>query len=141
MLGVSRNRGNEHRPGRFPVSGSVTSGRPRFLASPFTVPNSDHSECDAGMRLRRDPPQREIHGKIVDWVNHSFEEGSLFVSIRFTDKTDFSLQFSPTILTDSIDLSDISTGNFKNDSGHAPPTLSKHPMPHCFRTSRTVPAL
>jgi len=38
-------------------------------------------------RLRR--RHREIHGKIVDWVDHSFEEGSLFVSIRFTDKTDF----------------------------------------------------
>jgi hypothetical protein len=62
-------------------------------------------------RLRR--RHREIHGKIVDWVDHSFEEGSLFVSIRFTDKTYFSLQFSPTILTDSIDLSDISSGNLR----------------------------
>jgi hypothetical protein len=56
---------------------------------------------------------REIHGKIVDWVTHSFNDGSLYVSIRFIDKTDFSLQFSPKILTDSIDLSDMSTGNFK----------------------------
>jgi len=56
---------------------------------------------------------REIHGKVVDWVTHSFNDGSLYVSIRFIDKTDFSLQFSPTILTDSIDLSDMSTGNFK----------------------------
>jgi hypothetical protein len=62
-------------------------------------------------RLRR--RHREIHGKIVDWVDHSFEEGSLFVSIRFTDKTDFSLRFIPTILTDSIDLSDIRTGNLR----------------------------
>ena len=56
---------------------------------------------------------REIHGKTVDWVTHSFNDGSLYVSIRFIDKTDFSLQFSPKILTDSIDLSDMSTGNFK----------------------------
>jgi hypothetical protein len=63
-------------------------------------------------RLRR--RYREVHGKIVDWVSHSLvEDGSLYVSIRFMDKTDFSLQFSPTILTDSIELSDISTGNFK----------------------------
>jgi hypothetical protein len=63
-------------------------------------------------RLRR--RYREIHGKIVDWVSHSLvEDGSLYVSIRFMDKTDFSLQFSPTILTDGIELSDISTGNFK----------------------------
>ena len=62
-------------------------------------------------RLRR--RYREVHGKIVDWVSHSFEDGSLYVSIRFKDKTEFSLQFSAKILTDSIDLSDMSTGNFK----------------------------
>ena len=62
-----------------------------------------------GLRRR----YREVHGKIVDWVSHSFEDGSLYVSIRFKDKTEFSLQFSAKILTDSIDLSDVSTGNFK----------------------------
>src|SRR6202521_803453 len=63
-------------------------------------------------RLRRRHP--EVHRKIVDWVSHSLvEDGSLCVSIRFMDKTEFSLQFSAKILTDSIDLSDVSTGNFK----------------------------
>ena len=56
---------------------------------------------------------REIHKKVVDWVSHSVEQGSVYVCIRFIDKTEFSLQFSPKILTDSIDLSDMSTGNFK----------------------------
>ena len=37
----------------------------------------------------------------------------MYVSIRFMDKTEFSLQFSAAILTHSIDLSDMSTGNFK----------------------------
>jgi|SRR5579859_2062562 len=55
----------------------------------------------------------QIHGKVVDWISHSFEEGSLYVSIRFKDKTEFSLQFSPQIVTDSIDLSDIHTSNSK----------------------------
>ena len=55
----------------------------------------------------------EIHGKVVDWVSHSFEEDSLFVTIRFMDKTEFSLQFSPKILTDGVDLSNLSTGNFE----------------------------
>lgn len=55
----------------------------------------------------------EIHGKVVDWVSHSFEEDRLCVSIRFMDKTEFSLQFSPRILMDSVDLSDIGTGSFK----------------------------
>ena len=56
---------------------------------------------------------REIHGKIVDWISYSFGDGSLYLSIRFMDKTDFSLQFSPKILTESIYLSDMSTGNFE----------------------------
>jgi hypothetical protein len=56
---------------------------------------------------------QEIHKKTVDWVSHSVEEGSVYVCIRFMDKTEFSLQFSPQILTDGIDLSDMSTGNFK----------------------------
>jgi len=56
---------------------------------------------------------REIHGKTVDWVSYSFEDGSLYIAIRFEDKTDFSLRFSPQIVTDGIDLSDMSSGNFK----------------------------
>jgi hypothetical protein len=56
---------------------------------------------------------REIHGKIVDWASYSFRDGSLYVSFRFTDKTDFSLQFSLKVLTESIDLFDVSTGNFE----------------------------
>jgi hypothetical protein len=56
---------------------------------------------------------REIHGKIVDWVSHSFRDGSLCVSIRFMDKTDFSLRFSLKILTENVYLSDMSTGNFE----------------------------
>src|ERR1700723_3698863 len=56
---------------------------------------------------------REIHKKVVDWVSHSVEEGNVYVCIRFMDKTEFSLQFSPQILTDGIELSDMSTGNFK----------------------------
>jgi hypothetical protein len=56
---------------------------------------------------------REIHGKIVDWISYSFRDGSLYVSVRFVDKTDFSLHFSLKILTESIDLSDMSTGNFE----------------------------
>lgn len=55
----------------------------------------------------------EIHGKVVDWISHSFEEDSLFVTIRFMDKTEFSLQFSNKLLIDSVDLSDMSTGNFE----------------------------
>ncbi len=35
----------------------------------------------------------------MDWISHSVEEGSLYVSIQFMDKTDFSLRFSLSLVT------------------------------------------
>lgn len=62
-------------------------------------------------KLRKKHP--EIHGKIVDWISHSVEDNSLYVTVRFKDKTQFSLSFNPQIATHSVDLSDMSTGDFK----------------------------
>jgi len=56
---------------------------------------------------------REIRGKRVDWVDHNYEEGRLYIGIRFTDKTYFSLQFSTRIFTDGIEFSDEKTGDSK----------------------------
>lgn len=56
---------------------------------------------------------REIHGKVVDWISHSIEDNSLYVNVRFKDKTQFSLRFIPQIATHYIDLCDVSTGDFK----------------------------
>ncbi len=60
-------------------------------------------------RLRKRYP--EIRGKVVDWASHYVEEGSLYVNIRFKDKTEFSISFSPEIVTDTVDLSDMKTGD------------------------------
>ena len=40
-----------------------------------------------GLRRR----YREVHRKIVDWVSHTFEDGSLYVSIRFRDTGNFKM--------------------------------------------------
>ena len=62
-------------------------------------------------KLRR--RYRAVHGKVVDWVDHAFEDGDLFVSIRFQEKTDVGLVFRPKIVTDEISLYDVRTGNFR----------------------------
>ena len=62
-------------------------------------------------RLRK--RYEEIRGKKVDWISHTYEEGSLYVGIRFMDGTYFSLQFSPSIVTEGIEFSDISSGDEK----------------------------
>jgi hypothetical protein len=54
-----------------------------------------------------------LKGKIVDWAEHVFEEGMLYVRVRFTDKTELCwvLQTAHVIL--EADLSDWKTGDFK----------------------------
>jgi len=56
---------------------------------------------------------KEVRGKRVDWISHTYEEGSLYVGVRFTDGTYFSLDFSPRIVTDGIEFSDVSSGDEK----------------------------
>jgi hypothetical protein len=60
-------------------------------------------------RLRK--RYNEIRGKKVDWIEHTYEEGSLYVGVRFMDGTYFSLDFSPQIVTNEILFSDMSTGD------------------------------
>jgi hypothetical protein len=60
-------------------------------------------------RLRK--RYKEVRGKRVDWIDHRFEEGWLYVGVRFMDGTYFSLQFSPQIETEGIEFSDMSTGD------------------------------
>ncbi len=54
-----------------------------------------------------------VHGKTVDWAEHAFEEGMLYVRVRFTDKTELCwvLQTAHVIL--EADLSDWKTGDCK----------------------------
>jgi hypothetical protein len=54
-----------------------------------------------------------VRGKVVDWAEHVFEEGMLYVRVRFTDTTELCwvLQTAHVIL--EADLGDWKTGNFK----------------------------
>jgi hypothetical protein len=82
--------------------------------TPITA--AEHKALDRKIKKRYERLRRrykEIRGKKVDWVSHNFEEGFLYVGIRFTDGTYFSLQFSPSIVTDGIEFSDMSSGDDK----------------------------
>jgi len=55
-----------------------------------------------------------VHGKVVDWAEHAFEEGGLlFIRVRFTDKTELCWRVNTGIVIEEADLSDWKTGNFK----------------------------
>ena len=60
-------------------------------------------------KLRRRYP--EVHGKKVDWISHWCEEGLCFFSVRFTDGREFSVACHPVMVTDTIDFSDMKSGD------------------------------
>jgi hypothetical protein len=61
-------------------------------------------------RLRRKYP--EVHGKVVDFITHTIDDGTLYFTVRFTDKTSFCLRYVSEMFVVSADLSDWQSGDF-----------------------------
>jgi hypothetical protein len=61
--------------------------------------------------LRRRYP--EIRGKVVDFINHTIEDGTLYFTVRFKDKTNFSLRYRCGMFAVGADIGDLKTGNFE----------------------------
>jgi hypothetical protein len=53
------------------------------------------------------------HGKVVDWVEHKFEQGILFIDIQFVDKTALSWSIGAAIMIKEAHLADWKTGDLK----------------------------
>jgi len=60
-------------------------------------------------RLRRRYP--EVHGEVVDFISHSIEDGTLYFTVRFKDKTDFSLRYACDMFAVGADFCDLKTGD------------------------------
>ena len=52
-----------------------------------------------------------VRGKIVDWAEHIFEEGMLYVRVRFTDRTELCWVLNTAHVIVEADLSDWKTGD------------------------------
>ena len=54
------------------------------------------------------------HGKVVDWVEHKFEQGILFfMDVQFVDKTALSWSIDSAIVIQEARLADWKTGDLK----------------------------
>src|SRR3981081_509705 len=62
-------------------------------------------------RFRRRYP--EVHGRVVDFITHSIEDGTLYFTVRFKDKTDFSLRYACDMFVVGADFCDFKTGDFE----------------------------
>jgi hypothetical protein len=56
---------------------------------------------------------RGVQGKVVQWVEHSFEEGLLYIHVRFTDKTELCWRITTRMTIEASDLADWTSGDFK----------------------------
>jgi len=45
-----------------------------------------------------------VHGKVVDFITHTIDDGTLYFTVRFTDKTSFCLRYACDMLVVSADL-------------------------------------
>jgi hypothetical protein len=54
-----------------------------------------------------------VRGKVVDWVEHKFEEGTLYIHVRFQDRTELTYTLGCRLVIEEAALSDISTGDYK----------------------------
>jgi hypothetical protein len=54
-----------------------------------------------------------VHGEVVDWVEHKFEEGLLYLQVRFTDKTELCWRITTRITIEEADLSNWKSGDFE----------------------------
>jgi hypothetical protein len=69
----------------------------------------------AQTRANLDPGYRYpgLRGKVVDWVEHAFEDGRLYLNIRFTDRTELCWRITTRLTIEQGDLSDWKSGDFK----------------------------
>jgi hypothetical protein len=62
-------------------------------------------------RFRRRYP--EVHGRIVDFITHSIEDGTFYFTVRFKDKTDFSLRYACDMFVIGAEFCDVKTVDFE----------------------------
>jgi hypothetical protein len=60
-------------------------------------------------QLRKTYP--EVHGKVVDFITHTIDDGTLYFTVRFEDQTSFCLRYACDMFAVGADLSDWKSGN------------------------------
>jgi len=56
---------------------------------------------------------RGLKGKVADSVEHKFEEGLLYIDVRFTDKTELCWRITTRMTIEEGDLADWTSGDFR----------------------------
>jgi len=85
--------------------------------TPITpITDEEHREIDKRIQKRREKLRKryiEVHGRVVDYISHSIEDGALFFTVVFKDKTNFSLRFCCEMFITGADFGDVRTGDLE----------------------------
>ena len=80
--------------------------------TPITAKES--RKIDKRIRKRREKLRKrypEVHGKVVDFITHTIDDGTLYFTVRFTDQTSFCLRYTCDMFIVGADLSDWQSGD------------------------------
>jgi hypothetical protein len=75
----------------------------------------EHREIAKRIRKHREQLRKvylEVHGKVVDFITHTITDGTLYFSVHFKDKTNFSIRYGCDMFVVGVDLSDWRDGNY-----------------------------
>lgn len=61
-------------------------------------------------RLRR--KYREVHGKVVDYITNTVDDGILYFTVHFMDRTSFCVRYGCDMFAVGAELSDWQSGDF-----------------------------
>ena len=89
----------------------------RVGGTPMTpVSANERGEIDKRIKKRDERFRRrypEVHGRTVDFITHSIEDGVLYFTVRFKDNTDFSLRYACDMFVIGADFCRVKTGDFE----------------------------
>jgi hypothetical protein len=84
----------------------------RTPVTPFTPMQLKKLNKLIKKRVKRDRKKYpEVHGKVVDYIRHSIDDGTLYITVSFKDKTAFSLRYACEMFVVGADISDWKTGD------------------------------
>jgi hypothetical protein len=86
-------------------------------STPITpITDKERRETDKRIRKHHEKVRQryiEVHDRVVDHISHSIEDGSLFFTVAFKDKTTFSLRFACKIFITGADFGEMRTGDLE----------------------------
>lgn len=74
-----------------------------------------HTELEKRVQKHQEQLRKvypEVHGKVVDFITHTIDDGTLYFTVRFKDKTSFCLRYACDMFIVGADFSDWRDGNY-----------------------------